>query len=95
MRFLDEIPSLLAPLKHRNSFIALNVNLKSPRKNEGSQWICNRTQDSRGWQSQPPRVLASWEKKRATLGLNNKPKRRKYLRNERPRGDDGRLHVNW
>lgn len=38
-----EIPSLLASLKHRNSFIALNVNLKSPRKNEGSQWICNRT----------------------------------------------------
>lgn len=58
-----EIPSLLAPLKHRSSFIALNVNLKSSRKNEGSPWICNRAGDSWGWQSQPQRVLACWEKR--------------------------------
>ena len=53
------IPSLLVPLKHRNSFIVLTVNLKSPRKDEGSQWVCNWAQNLWSWQSQPQRVLAN------------------------------------
>lgn len=63
MRFLDKWnTSLLAPLKHRNSLMLLDVGLKSPRKGEGFQWIVNRHK-IRGISNDKPRGLQCAEKK--------------------------------